>query len=739
MVNSAPAPAPAPPGLAPEEAGVLALLGALARAAGVTLDPTRAALAVRAAAREIPPTQPRASALQLAHAAGALGLQLLSRHLSVREAIGAVSGEAPLALDAATPDGRTRWFALAEARGGRVRLEPLEPADPSGWVEADELARLVGAADADAVREWHLARPAAPMADAASRGTPPGSPGGDGHPHGHAHHLPPFRRLLGLLRPETGDLWVVLLFAVGVGVFTLATPVVAMAVVNTVALGTLVQQLVVLCVALFVALALAGVLQFLQAVTVEFIQRRVFVRVADDLAHRLPRVDLQAFDRQHGPELVNRFFDVLTVQKASATLLLDGVTIALQVLIGLVLLGLYHVYLLGFDLILVGALAALFFLLGRGAVRSAVRESIAKYEVAGWMEEVARHPVAFKTAGGPRLARERTDALTRDYLLARRDHFRVLARQLGFALFLQAAANVALLAVGGALVIRGELTLGQLVAAEIVVTLVVATFTKLGKQLEAYYDLLAAVDKLGHLIDLPLERDGGAYHRPRTEGAAVAVREVSFGYEGTHRDALSHLSLRVEPGERVALVGPNGAGKSTLVDVLFGLRVPARGWVEIDGADLRSLRLDTLREHVAVVKGVEVIQGSILENVRMGRDDVTLADAREALRRVGLLGRVLDLPDGLDTRLWTGGTPLSLGQATRLMVARAIVGRPRLLILDEALDHMDVDLRETVLPAVLGPDARWTVLIVTHSDEVARLCGRVVRLERPPTAGPAPH
>jgi ABC-type bacteriocin/lantibiotic exporter with double-glycine peptidase domain len=556
------------------------------------------------------------------------------------------------------------------------------------------------------------------------------SPHAAGHDHFDHVTMSAFRRLLGLFRPERRELIAVVLFAVGVGVCTLAVPIVAMAVVNTVALGTLVQQLFVLCAALFVALGLAGFLQTLQTIAVEFIQRRIFVRVASDLAYRLPRVDLRAFDRQHGPELVNRFFDVLTVQKAAATLLLDGVTITLQVLIGMVLLGFYHTYLLGFDLILLVSLVLLFTVLGWGAVRSAVRESIAKYDVAAWMEEVARHPILFKTAGGPAYARAGTDRLTQTYLEHRAAHFRVLLRQLVFALFLQAAANVALLGLGGVLVIRGELTLGELVAAEIVVTLVVATFTKVGKQLEAYYDLLAAVEKLGHLIDLPLERATGEPHAGRPGGMPLAIHNVTYTYEDAHQDALTDLSFAIKPGERVALVGPNGAGKSTLIDLLFGLRTPSRGWVEMDGADLRSVRLDEMRASIAVVKGIETIQASILENVRMGRPDVTLADVRHALHSVGLDRRVMDFPDGLETVLWTGGSPLSLGQANRLMLARAMVGKPRLLILDETLDHMDAEIRESVLPAIFGRDAAWTVLIVTHSEEVVRLCDRVVNVER---------
>jgi putative ABC transport system ATP-binding protein len=121
----------------------------------------------------------------------------------------------------------------------------------------------------------------------------------------------------------------------------------------------------------------------------------------------------------------------------------------------------------------------------------------------------------------------------------------------------------------------------------------------------------------------------------------------------------------------------------------------------------------------------------------MGRDEITLADVRDALRRVGLLKSVMDFPDGLNTMLWPGGHPLSLGQANRLMIARAVVGRPRLLILDETMDNMDAELRAAVWPAIQGRGEGWTLLVITHSDDVARLCDRVVRLEK--AEAPAHH
>ncbi len=548
--------------------------------------------------------------------------------------------------------------------------------------------------------------------------------------HDHPHHPTPLQRVFSLLAPERREVWVVLLFAVGVGLFTLATPLVAGAVLNNAALGTLVQQVFVLVLGLLIALVLAALLQLLQTVAVEYIQRRLFVRVVDDLAYRLPRVKAEAFDHDHGPEVVNRFFDVMTVQKSAATLMLDGITIVLQILIGLILLGVYDTVLLGYDIVLVGGLLVMVFVFGRGAVGSAIRESISKYEVAGWMQEMARHRLAFKLAGGPRFARERADELTRDYLRKRQDHFRRVVRQFGFALFLQAFAIAGLLAVGGYLVSERRLTLGQLVAAEIVVTLVVGSFTKFGKQLDSYYDLLAAADKLGHLMDLPLERAGGEAFPARAGGAKVAVRGVRFGYGGHGHAVLDHLDLTLAAGERVALTGPNGCGKTTLVELLFGLRVPDGGRIEIDDADLRDVSLESVRERVAIVSGVEVFDGTVLSNVGMGRAAVTAADARAALQQVGLLETILALPDGLNTALGTGGTPLSLGQVNRLMLARALVGKPRLLVLDETLDHMDADIRANVLPAILGRDAPWTLLVVTHSAEVGALCDRVIHLGR---------
>jgi ABC-type bacteriocin/lantibiotic exporter with double-glycine peptidase domain len=541
---------------------------------------------------------------------------------------------------------------------------------------------------------------------------------------GDGHHASPFSRLVALLRLERSDVTVALIYGAGVGVLSLAAPVGVQALVNAVAFGGLVQPVVVLTVLVFGALAFAAVLRALQAAVVERVQERIFARVALDLGKRLPRVRFEAFDGYHGPELVNRFFDVLTVQKVAATLLVDGASIVLAVVVGTLILAFYHPLLLAFDVGLVGLMLIILFALGRGGVKTSIVESKAKYALVAWLEEMARHPSSFRGAGGGAFAEQRADELTRRYLDARRGHFRVLFRQMIGSFALQALSVAALLGVGGVLVVKGDITLGQLVAAELIVTAVTTSVAKLGKYLESYYDLCAAVDKLGHLTDLPLEPNGGAEPASAAQGARVRIHDVAFGYAGG-RPVLTRANLEVPAGGRVAVIGPNGSGKSTLADLIYGLRYPDHGRVEIDGVDLRDLDLAAVRAQIALVRGVEIFEGTVAENVGMNRPGVDATAIREALSAVFLLDDHGALPDGLSTRLTTGGASLSAGQARRLVIARAIAGRPRMIIVDESLDDLDPETRRCVAAALFSRERPWSVLVTTHDRDALRGCDRV--------------
>ncbi|MDX1983026.1 MAG: ABC transporter ATP-binding protein [Bryobacteraceae bacterium] len=541
-----------------------------------------------------------------------------------------------------------------------------------------------------------------------------------------ASSLSPFRRLRLWLAAERSNLWVAVVYSIAIGLLSLVVPIAVQSLVNTVAFGTLIQPLLVLTLIVLAGLGFSALLQAMRTYVVEIIQRRVFVRIASDAVERLLRVRVDAFDENHGPELVNRFFDIVTLQKAGAILLIDGLSILMQSIIGMILLAVYHPWLLAFDLLLLIAIAIVWFPLGAGAIPTAINESKAKYTIVAWLEEIARFPVTFKSASGAAYALARTDELVTNYLTYRGKHFRILLRQVVGSLALQAIASSVLLGVGGWLVIQRQLTLGQLIAAELIVTLVVSGIGKFGKQLETYYDLAAAVDKLGYITDLPLERNGGEPLPRSDQGMPVRLRGVSFSYDGRY-PVLRDLEMEVAGGARVAVTG---SGKSTLFDLIYGLREPDSGVVELDGHDARGIRRTDMRAQVALVRGAEIFHGTVAENLRMANGQASSAELRDALSAVGLLEVVQAMPEGFDTMLTTGGPQFSRGQAARFSIARALLARPRLLLLDECLDIIEHrPALESVLRTLFDPSKPWTVMIATTESEITGLCDSVVRLE----------
>ena len=696
----------------------LAALELFCTTAKITFDRTAAARVLYEAERAVPGDDWSSWSRRLVEVGESLHLRVRSIESSLDDALTFVRHGIPVVTCVQDAEGHLRWFLLAEARGQRLRLVSSDESQADSWISRSALRSKLGLTGKNSECRWIIGQ--------AALSCEPPRHNDEGDQHAEPHHLAPLARLVGLLRPEKQDLWVILVFSILVGLLALASPVAVEALVNTVAFGRYLQPVVILAILLFTFLAFAGAMRALITFLVEVMQRRLFIRVVEDLAYRLPRVRQQAFDQAHGPELVNRFFDVVTLQKSITALLLDGISIVLQTVIGMAVIAFYHPFLLGFDVVLLLLIAFIILGLGRGAVRTAIKESKAKYAVAAWLEELTNHPTAFKLHAGAQFALERADQLAINWLNARRSHFRIVMRQILFALGVQALAATALLGLGGWLVLLGELTLGQLVAAELIVMIIVGSFAKLGKHMESFYDLLASVDKLGHLFDLPIEPHDKLFHLRDTVPATVSVRDVDYSYGSLK--VIDDLSFQLRAGETVAVVGPSASGKSTLVDLISGLRPPNSGHVELDGIDLRELRPDSLREHLAVARGIEIFHGSIDENVRLSRPQISALDVRESLSAVGVLDDLLRLPEGLNTQLQTDGAPLTTSQATRLMLARAIIARPRLLLIDGTLDALPDDTLQTVLHNLTRGNLPWTLLVTTGRRNVIEACNRVIHL-----------
>jgi putative ABC transport system ATP-binding protein len=605
------------------------------------------------------------------------------------------------------------WLAVTEQRGRWIRVAGTDSAEPSRSMSHRQLRRLLAQSGKDQRLRCVIIQDAMTYGSLSST---------------EHHDVPPLSRLWKLLVLERRDATVLIIYALVAGLLTLATPVAVESLVNTVAFGRLIQPVVVLALVLFAFLAFQAAVRGMQTWVVEIIQRRLFARLTADLAYRLPSLELDSDNNEYVPELVNRFFDIVTVQKVVASLLLDGLSLVLSALVGMLVLAFYHPMLLAFDVVLILMLLLIVFVFGHGAVKTSINESKCKYLTAAWLQDLARCQHAFKYDGGLEFALERADKLTFDYLTARRLHFRILMRQVILSLGVQAIASTSLLAIGGGLVISGKLTLGQLVAAELIVTTIVSSFAKLGKHMEGFYDLLASIDKIGHLLDLRIEPQSGMLHGFGQMPATVTVSMVeSHSAKGLR--GLCGVDLSIASGERVALTGQSGAGKSELLGLLFGLRDPAAGHLAIDGIDPRDLRPDVLRRRVILLRGTEVFHGTVEENVHLSRLDVTTGEVRKALQAVGLLDDVLHLPSGMETIMSSSGEPFSETQLRQLVLARAIAGRPGLLLIDGLLDALPDDLMRRIADLLFRRDQPWTLILVTGRQVLADRCDRILQLD----------
>jgi len=400
----------------------------------------------------------------------------------------------------------------------------------------------------------------------------------------------------------------------------------------------------------------------------------------------------------------------------------------LTVFVGLSVLAVYHPLLLLFDVFLLLAIVLIIFVPLRLGQRTAIDESTAKYEVAGWLEEIVRNPNTFRTGGSQRWVFEKADMLTKQWVKARKFHFRVIFSQILCTQAMYVVASTALLGLGGWLVLRGSLSLGQLVAAELIVSGIVYAVSQSGKYIETWYDLMAAVYKVGHLIDVPVEFTEGEKSSPSVgKGGSLEFSDVSWE-SARGKELFSDLNENIKCGERTGVVGPSGSGKSAMIELLWRLREPTTGTIRIAGRDLRDLDIDALRTGVAVVSLVEIVHGTLFENVSLNRPAVSRDDVRRAISSVGLDRVVAELPDRFDTVLNPLGGLLSEDELRRLMLARAIVGNPAIIAVDAMFDRASVEMRKIIFDTLFDEDRDWTLLIASDLPEVLQRCERVIEL-----------
>lgn len=541
--------------------------------------------------------------------------------------------------------------------------------------------------------------------------------------------LSPLQRFFRLLSLDKKEIYYIYMYAIFAGLINLALPLGIQAIIGLIAGGAVSASLIMLVIIVTAATALSGVLVVMQLTVTETIQRRVFARSAFEFAYRIPRLRLDSVNKFYTPELVNRFFDTLTIQKGLPKILMDFSTSILNIIFGLVLISFYHPFFAFFGLALLIILFFIFRITGPNGLNTSLKESKYKYQVAHWLEEIARTMNTFKLWGDTPLTLRNTDYLVCNYLDSRKKHFRILLTQYGSIVGFKTLITASLLLLGSFLVIDNQINIGQFVAAEIVVILVMNSVEKLILSMDTIYDTLTGLEKIGNVTDLPVEDEEGLRFEEidSGKGLSVEVENLYFKYEDAERPTINNLSLKVDSGERVCIAGYNGSGKSTLIQIIAGLYSDFQGSINYNNIPMRSLHLPTLRRNIGDYCSQEdIFRGSVLENIALGNTDIPLETVIWAADSVGLSSFIKRLPNGYNTILHPGGKNVPQNIRIKIMLARSLAKKPKLHAMEGFLPNMEVVEREEIAEFFTSRGHDWTLIIVTDDPIIASKCDRVL-------------
>lgn len=541
------------------------------------------------------------------------------------------------------------------------------------------------------------------------------------------------RRFFEVIRLEKKEVSAIYFYAILSGLIQLSLPLGIQAIINfaQVAAGRskLPPSMWILIVLVVGGVLIAGVVQVNQMKVVEKIQQRIFTRYAFEFTYKIPRMKLVETDAYHMPELVNRFFDVVSLQKSLSKILLDIPLALIQVLFGILLLTFYNPLFIVLGLLLILILYVVLSVTAKSGLEASLQESNYKYGVVAWLEEIARAFKSFKISGKHNLHLKKTDRLVEGYLVSRTDHFNVLKLQYWSLIIFKLLITAAMLIVGSLLLVNQQLNLGQFIAAEIVIITVLAAVEKLILSLDKAYDVLTSLEKLSKVTDKELEGNGSLSASNFSKGFALRANNLSFGFN-PNTDILKGISFSIEAGQKICIQGNAASGKSVLMELATGALGNHRGALLINDIPIGNYDMDSFRHHIGVFyHEQDIFQGTLLENITMGDEHISMEHLMMLAEVVGLKTFIGSTPLGFDLMLEPTGKGLSSIIAKKILLLRAFAGAPKMLLLDEPFETAGGQDCEKI-SAYLKSLNDTTVIVVTENRQFAEQADQVLIMEK---------
>ncbi len=541
--------------------------------------------------------------------------------------------------------------------------------------------------------------------------------------------ITPWQRFIGLLELDKRDIRQVFYYAIFAGLVALSLPLGIQAIINLIQGAQISTSWIVLVIVVTMGVAFQGVLQLMQIRILENIQQKIFTRSSFEFVYRFPKITLNELRNDYPPELANRFFDTLTVQKGLPKILIDFPAALLQIILGLLLLSFYHPFFIIYGVLLILLVYLLFKSTAKKGLESSLLESKKKYNVAHWIQEVARSLISFKLSGRTNLAMKKNDELTAAYLDARENHFKILMLQFGQMVGFKVLVTLGLLLIGGLLVINQQMNIGQFVAAEIIILLLISSVEKVITGLESFYDVLTSLEKIGQVVDKQLENQEGEDPFKHRKGITVELNDVKYN-SANGEEILKGVSCSLSSKDRIHLTGASGSGKTTLLKIISGLIPSTSGALFINDISAKAVWPNMYRANIGqVLPGQTPFEGTLLENIIFDKKDFDNEHLDEVLKQLGLLDFIKRQPNGIQTVIHPEGQKIPITISKRILLARAILHEPRLLILKDPLEYFDDEEAKRIINYLASPERSWALIVSGNNPLWKQNCTRTILLD----------
>ncbi|WP_264521555.1 peptidase domain-containing ABC transporter [Flavobacterium sp. N1994] len=537
------------------------------------------------------------------------------------------------------------------------------------------------------------------------------------------------QRLISLLKLDRKDISQIFFYAIFAGLISLSLPLGIQAIINLIQSGRVSVSWIVLVFIVIAGVALVGILSLMQLRITENLQQKIFIRSSFEFGFRLPKIKTEELYNQYPPELANRFFDTITIQKGATKLLIDFSTALLQITFGILLLSLYHPFFIFFGFLLLLLLYVIFKFSYNSGLSTSMKESKYKYKVVSWLQEMARNNFSFKRTSNFDFALSKNDRLVSEYLSYREKHFTIIKRQFTQLIVFKIIITAGLLLIGGYLVLNQKMNIGQFVAAEIIILLVINSVEKIVIGLETLYDVLTAVEKIGQITDLEIEETPVKTADYCYTNIQLAAENLSYKFPDATDYVLEKIDLTINQSDKIYLEGINGSGKTTLIRILSGLLQPTSGSLYINDDTYRKIDLEQFRSQIStIITGETPFEGTILENITFNNPLITQEDLKWAIDSLKLGDFIKSLPKGLDTKIFPEGKQLSSSNAQKILLARSIINKPKILFYEDALDKMDNATANEVIDFITSKENNWTLIVSSKNDYWKQKCNRSITM-----------